>query len=114
MLKGSIFVDFMGSYQALPEALRMKGEGFFAEPALAEGADFAAIGFRAARIADTASVAGDSRRNIPEALKRLSDLDAGLYGPGPVFDDNHHTRWPTFLFTIGTDKLDVMPLTVTD
>ncbi len=110
MLTGSVFADFMGSYDALPEGIRVPGDGFFAEPSQATDADFGAVGFRAARIADSAITSGETRRKLPETLSRLSDLDSGLYGMGAVFNDSHETRWPVFLFTIGTDKLEVMPM----
>ncbi len=110
MLLGSIFADFMGSYDALPEGIRVPGDGYFAEPSLALEADFSSIAFRAGRVAEAAVASNEHRRKLPDFLAKLSDLDAGLYGPGSVFTDSHDTRWPVFLFTIGNDKLDVAPM----
>ncbi len=110
MLTGSLFVDFMGSYEALPEGLRVPGDGFFAEPSQAAEADFSAIGFRAGRIAQAALDSGETRRQLPDTLGALTNVDPALFGPGNAFAEGHEARWPIFLFSIGTEKLEVAPL----
>jgi hypothetical protein len=109
-LTGSLFVDFMGSYDALPEPLRVPGDGFFAEPSKAAEADFTSIGLRAGRLTEAAMASGENRRNLPYVLQSLANVDSGLFGPGPAFDSTHESRWPLFVFTIKGEKLDVAPL----
>lgn len=108
-LTGSVFADFMGFYDALPEGLTVPGSAFFADPASAATADFGIIGHRAGRIALAAIEGVESRRRVPDRMGSLSSIDANLFGPGPVFASGNQSRWPAFVFTVGLDKLDVMP-----
>lgn len=100
LFSGSYFVDFMGSYLNLPQALRVPttSSPYFIAPDQIEEVDFTTLGFRStltplALIKHTET----ARRKLDKWIQRTT---AKTTSKEITFDENNVISWPTYLFEV--------------
>ena len=112
-LDGSIFGDFIGSYTNLPGRISAPtvASPYFVSPEQVTTVDFQLIGYRAGKAAGMArQAARPNRRQLADAMLTFTSDKDGFFGRGRVFDQERHSQWPTYLFTIVKNTLVLDPI----
>lgn len=103
-LSGSVFVDYIGSYQDLPYRLKVSATDseFFTSPGEAQILDLWLMARHSVDIADRILyILPDDRRDIKRLIEKIpARKHDPFFQSKKVFDPNHMSYWPTYLFTI--------------
>lgn len=111
-LDGSIFADFIGSYAKLPASISAptSGSPFFVDPEQVAKVDFQLIGYRIAKLGTLATKDPNARRRHIATTMMLSQSDGrDQFAPGPYFESDHNSKWPTYLFRVKAGELSILP-----
>lgn len=100
LFTGSYFADFIGSYLALPQSIRVPttSSAYFIAPDQIEAVDFAALGYRSS-VAPLVLAKHTElpRRKLDKFIPRLSPKSS----PKDIyFDEKNIISWPTYLFEV--------------
>jgi hypothetical protein len=101
-LNNSVFVDFIGSYLAVPKPLvpqTQPDSPYFVAAVDAETIDFKIIAYHAGEIAYQAIAQATKRQAIDNSLAGLSNISQ-YFARGPVFDGSRQSTWPSYLFKV--------------
>jgi hypothetical protein len=113
LLNGSMFADFIGSYQDVPiQAPLAAGSPYFIQSQFVADVDFNLIGYRAGAVALHGFPQTTKRRAIPTFLSATTLPDGRLFKKGPGFYPDRTVVWPTFVFTIKENTLQMRPLMI--
>ena len=108
-LNGSVFVDYVGGYSLLPHKLRVskKESDFLTEPTEAHALDLWMIGRHGIDVADRAlSYLPRDRRQIYRIIEKIPSRSGDrFFQSKQVFNEQHVSFWPTFLFTVSGNSL---------
>ena len=111
-LKGAHFVDFVGDYRNLPRKLLVEDlkDPYFVKPELSMQLDYKLIGFQAARIAESAlKLKKIPRRKLSSRILKTQMAKGPYFPEGAIFDEEHQTHWPVFLFEVEKNTIRKAP-----
>ena len=109
-LEQSFFVDFVGAYDELPENLSNDARisGFFVDTKSVATMDYRFIGYRCGTIlAELRKHPDTSRRKLYKIIEDLNGERVATFQAGPIFDANHVSNWPAYIFTVKNHKLEL-------
>ncbi|MFW7377651.1 MAG: hypothetical protein ACOH5I_02430 [Oligoflexus sp.] len=110
-LEGSVFFDYIGSYQRLlPSMQAPTGDNeYFTSPEYASSIDIKIMAIHAVQIIDRILADHQVRRyEMYQELEKLENTDPQFFANGLVFNKFHSTYWPTFLFRIWQNRLELL------
>ena len=109
-MEQSFFVDFVGAYDELPENLSNDARisGFFVDTKSVATMDYRFIGYRCGTIlAELRKHPDTSRRKLYKIIEDLNGERVATFQAGPIFDANHVSNWPAYIFTVKNHKLEL-------
>lgn len=109
-LERSFFVDYIGSYQNLPQEIRPKQlvSEFFVSQEEVTPTDFSFIGYRAGLIAGLIVKEKQPKRyQIAQSLLNAEKSDP-YFAKGRIFDAERRAMWPTVVFNLSAAGLSVV------
>ena len=118
-LEGSIFVDYVGSYGELPVSLNAAAytdtaNTWFLAPEFSSTLDYQLIGYRAGSLSTPILLSQKSkRRKFAEFLRKAPNKQVGFFAGRSNFDEQQHSVWPAFIFTLKEGTLSVQSATPT-
>ncbi|MBF0443609.1 MAG: hypothetical protein HQK54_17010 [Oligoflexales bacterium] len=102
-LDGAVFVDYIRSYQELPQRIRPEAgdSPYFVKPEETAKIDYQIIGYHAINLAEqTLKGVPEKRRKLTAKLARIEIRDSVYFTNGPAFDKDRNANWPSFLFKV--------------
>lgn len=114
-MEGSIFTDFIGNYTLIPQALQVptSRSPYFIEPQSVADVDFGIVAYRAGwAAAQSLKAPLKVRHRLTKNLIALRGESKSFWGPGPVFDKDRQTTWPSFVFIVDADRITLETGTV--
>lgn len=108
-LRGAVFVDYVGSYRALPYGITANTvvDENFVEGSAASRVDLELVITHALASA-TAAIKGPriARLALYKRIEAAAPEDKNFFGMGGFFRSDHEGNWPTFLFSVQNGKLN--------
>lgn len=108
ILQGAIFVDFIGSYQNLPDRIDtpISDSEYFTTAQAASRIDYQIIGHRLASVGLEAARFTISRHQIARRLQSMRNIwDSYFPANEFAFDSQRESSWPVFLFEINGETI---------
>ncbi len=110
-LEGALFVDFIGSYANLPEALAAPTpeSPLFTTAQAASRLDYQLIGHRLGTLSATVVRSHWSRQRIASELQSLNNSWDNYFPPTELaFDQNRDSSWPAFLLRVKGEGIEIV------
>lgn len=109
-LDGSVFIDYVGSYQSLPQGIQLAGgqsSPYFSSPSQVQHLDFKLVGYLAGKVSAKAVQFPQGRSKMHRMIKKISVNEPSFFGQRNVFNSDQSTNWPSFKFLIGGRSLQL-------
>jgi hypothetical protein len=108
LLQGAIFVDFIGSYQNLPDRIEtpITDSEYFTTAQAASRIDYQIIGHRLATLGVQAARFGVNRHQIAKRLQSTrNSWDSYFPKTELAFDVQRESSWPVFMFEVSGETI---------
>jgi hypothetical protein len=108
LLQGAIFVDFIGSYQNLPDRIEtpITDSEYFTTAQAASRIDYQIIGHRLATLGVQAARFGVNRHQIAKRLQSTrNSWDSYFPKAELAFDVQRESSWPVFMFEVSGETI---------